>query len=247
MKARLLQLQRAFKNTGVSSLVPGFYDDPSFVKAEQEFPTLLDAYAGYCVLAAAEESSTEIKKRTVRLVSFLSPLIAAQGRNGRCLPTTLLVQRFLGAEGVWNFPQKGGIVLNFPPESKLLPKVLEPTDVGGHTFGHAWNVAPPFIIDLTIARQFYSSTEEAYISGDLLAEEVATAPISPFSERPSETIQRLFPPFSVPLAQCSISYYPYGTGGPTESFGAMTQPVLDKLTPFNLFQRFSRWKEEQLV
>ena len=247
MKARLLSLQQSFKSIGISNFIPGFYDDPSFVKAEQQSPTLLDSYAEYCVLAAAEESSTEIKKRIVRLVSFLSPLIAAQRRNGRCLPTTLLVQRFLDAEGVWNFPQKGGVVVNFPSESKLVPKVLEPTDVGGDTFGHAWNVAPPFIIDLTIARQFYSSTEEAYISGNLLAEEVATAPISLFSEHPSLTIQRLFPPFSVSLAQCSISYYPYGTGGPTESFAAMMEPMLDELTPFDLFQRFGRWKKEQLV
>lgn len=208
---------------------------------------MLDLYAEYCALAAAEESSTQIKNRIVRLVSFLSPLIAAQGGSGRCLPTTLLVQRFLDADGVWNFPQKGGVVVNFPPESKLVPKVFEPTDVGGGTYGHAWNVAPPFIIDLTIARQLYSSTEDEYICGDLFVEEVSTAPISPFSECPSETIQRLFPPFSAPLARCSISYYPYGTGGPTESFVAMTQPVLDNLPPFDLFQRFSRWKKEQLA
>lgn len=76
MSARLLQLQQAFRDIGVSSLVPGFYDDPAFVEAEQQFATLLDVYTEYCVLAAAEQSFMEIKNRIVRLVSFkvyLSP------------------------------------------------------------------------------------------------------------------------------------------------------------------------------
>ena len=51
----------------------------------------------------------------------------------RTILALLLVQRFLDAEGVWNFPQKGGVVVNFPPESKLVPRVLEPTDVGQAT------------------------------------------------------------------------------------------------------------------
>ncbi len=140
--------------------------------------------------------------------------------------------------------------MNFPPESKLAPKVLKPTeiDMNGNTFSHVWNVVPPFIVDLTISRQFYSSAEKTYITGDLLVKEAATAELlSPFPEQPSETIQRLFSRFSAPLAHCSISYYPYGTGGPTERFVEMVMPILDELKPFDLFQRFGKWKLEQLA
>ncbi|MGC2658348.1 MAG: hypothetical protein WA324_10375 [Bryobacteraceae bacterium] len=247
MNSRLRELQKVFIDLGVTRIVPGFYDDPAFIEAEQQLPELLDFYGEYCVLAAEEENRSETEERVVRLVSFLSPLLAEEGRNGRCLPTTLLVQRFLDAEGVWNFPQKGGVVVSFPSKSVLPPKVFEPTDVREGTYGHAWNVAPPFIIDLTIARQFYSSAEKRYISGNLLVSEVAAAPESAFSEFPSDQIQSLFPPFTVALAQCSISYYPYGTGGPLERFAEMKEPVLDGLTPFNLHQRFAHWKAEQPV
>jgi hypothetical protein len=159
----------------------------------------------------------------------------------------LLVQRFLDAEGVWNFPHKGGVVVHFPPESRLLPKIFEPRDVEGDTFGHTWNIARPFVIDLTIAKQFYTPAEQTHISGILLAKDVATEAEPAFSDNgpPSDTIRTLFPPFSVPLDHCSISYYPYGTGGPIEAFAEMTEPVLNGFSPFDLYSSFGRWKAEQ--
>ena len=161
------------------------------------------------------------------------------------MPTTLLIQRFLDAEGIWNFPQKGGVVVAFPANSKLPPKELYPTDSTQGTFGHTWNVAPPFVIDLTISKQFYSDAEEVYIQGSVCAKEVSTAPKPPFSESPNAIMRRLFLPFCVQLAQCSVAYYPYGTGGPEESFAAATEPVLERLTPFALFERYRRKQTEQ--
>jgi hypothetical protein len=175
----------------------------------------------------------------------LSPLIAAQGRDGRCLPTTLLLQRFLDGEGVWNFPQKGGVVVRFPTESKLPPKIFEPLDGETGTFGHAWNIAPPFVIDLTIAKQFYTSAQETHISGFvLLVRNTATEAKPAFSEHglPSARIRELFPPFSVRLDQCLISYYPYGTGGPVEKFSEVKEPLLNGLRPFDLYRIFSQRK-----
>jgi len=240
MNTRFDKLKHAFREIGIANLVPGFYDDPAFLQAEQQVPSLLDAYAEYSVLAAAMDSETEVEQKVRRVVSFLSPLVAAHGENGKCMPTTLLVQRFLDAEGIWNFPQKGGVVVAFPDGSKLPPKEWDPTDCSEGTFGHTWNVAPPFIIDLTISKQFYSAAEQPYVEGDVFVKEVSTAPNSPFDEPPSATMQKLFPPFSVHLAQCSVAYYPYGTGGPTESFTEVTEPVLDGLTPVALFERFRR-------
>lgn len=122
---------------------------------------------------------------------------------------------------------------------------FDPSEVRGGTNGHAWNVAPPFIIDLTISRQFYSSEQQPYVEGAVFVKEIVPAPTSPFDDHPpSAVMQKLFPPFSVRLGQCSIDYYPYGTGAPTEAFTEMLQPVLDGLTPFALFQRF---RSEQMA
>jgi hypothetical protein len=154
------------------------------------------------------------------------------------MPTTLLIQRFLDAEGVWNFPQKGGAVVAFPTEAGLQAKEFEPIDNSQGTFGHTWNVAPPFVIDLTIAKQFYSLEQQPHIVSTVLAKETSPASDSPFVDLPIAAMQERFPPFSVSLGQCTISYFPYGTGGPTESFSELTQPVLDGLRPFAIFERY---------
>ena len=238
MSTRFEELQETFTQNVVKKLIPGFYDDASFIEMERQVPTLLDVYAEYCHLAAGAKNQTDIEQKLRRVVSFLSPLVAAHGLDGKCMPTTLLIQRFLAAEGVWNFPQRGGVVVNFPTSSHLPRHEFDPIDVRGGTNSHAWNVAPPFIIDLTISKQFYSSEQQPHVVGAVFAKEVSAAPTSPFEDPPSAAMQKVFPPFSVPLGPCSIDYYPYGTGGPTEAFTQIQQPVLDGLTPFALFQRF---------
>lgn len=136
------------------------------------------------------------------------------------------------------FSSDGGVVVNFPTGSHLPRHEFDPKHVRGGTNGHAWNVAPPFIIDLTISKQFYSSEQQPYVVGAVLANEISAAQTSPFDDPPSAVMQKLFPPFSMRLGPCSIDYFPYGIGGPNEEFTQMQQPVLDGLTPFVLFQRF---------
>ena len=89
MNTRFGELRNAFTQIGVNNLVPGFYDDPSFIQRELQLPTLLDCYAQYCHLAAATENQATIEQKIRRVVSFLSPLVAAHGLDGKCLPTTL--------------------------------------------------------------------------------------------------------------------------------------------------------------
>ncbi len=70
-----------------------------------------------------------------------------------------------------------------------------------------------------------------------------------FSEygEPSDNIRSLFPPFTTSLISCTVSYCPYGTGGPTEAFAEMKNPLLGGLRPFDLYQRFLKWKTEPPV
>jgi hypothetical protein len=221
------------------------------LEAEKVNPSLLDDYAEYCILATTDDAYREsAEKGILRVTSFLSPLLAAEKSDGRCMPTTLLLQRFLDGEGIWNFPQKGGVVVQFPPESMLRPKLLQPQNATGGTYGHACTVAPPFrVVDLTIARQFYTPAEQGYISGDLMAKDVTaeTEPVFRECGEPGEMIRSLFSPFTASLTPCTISYYPYGTGGPTETFAEMNNPILKSLRPLDLYQAFLEWKREQPV
>lgn len=101
------ELRNAFTQIGVNNLAPGFYDDPAFIQGERQLPTLLDSYAEYCRLAAATENQASIEQKIRGVVSFLSPLVAAHGLDGKCMPTTLLVQRFLDAEGHLELSSEG--------------------------------------------------------------------------------------------------------------------------------------------
>jgi hypothetical protein len=238
MTTRFDQLRQVFTDIGVSHLIPGFYDDPAFITAERQMPDLLNLYAEYSLLAAPKENSEEIACKIRRVISFLAPLVEAHGLDGKCMPTTLLLQRFLDKEGVWNFPQIGGAVVHFPQDSGLQEHSFEPTSCDGGTYGHSWTIAPPFIIDLTITKQFYSPEEQQHVQGFILTTDRSTPPPTPFVAPPEEHIQREFPSFSVSLGTSTIAYYPYGIGGPTETFEAIQHPVLDGLAPYLLFQRF---------
>lgn len=185
---------------GITSLVPGFYDAPAFLEAEKSNQTSLDDYAEYCVLATAEDTDREsTERRILRVASFLSPCLAAEPGDGRCVPSALLLQHFLDQQGVWNFTQSGAVMVQFPLESILRPKLFSPENVPGGTYGHAWIVAPPFrVVDLTISRQFYTPHQQRYMSGDLIASDVElrAEPISSEYKEPSKKIRSLFPPIS---------------------------------------------------
>jgi len=246
MSARRDELEAAFRSIGVVRLEPGFFDEPAFLKEEENIKAngigLLDFYAEYCLETAVGEGYLENARAVVNKVkAFIGPLLAEENRDGRCMPATLLISRFLEVEGIWNFIVKGGVVVRFPTESKLAPKILEPEDGHGGTFGHTWIVAPPFdVIDLTISRQFYSPKQLGIITDDVVQErvDIEIDTMFPSHQTLSETFKERFCPRRATINGCTISYVPYGIGGPNESFPNMGQPVLGGYTPFELYKRF---------
>ena len=70
---------------------------------------------------------------------------------------------------------------------------------------------------------------------------------NPSQGEPNEKFRSLFPPFTTSLIPCNVSYYPYGTGGPSETFAEMRHPVLDGQKPFDLYQRFLEFKRKRAV
>ena len=239
MTDRKSQLEAAFIRIGVTELKPGFYDDPAFMAAERINPSLLNEYAEYCLEISKDAAYLSRARGVVqRVVAFLYPLTVADNSAGQCMPTSLLVSRFLEAEGIWNFVVKGGVIVWFPG---LAPKVMEPQDAKGGTYGHSWVVAPPFeIVDLTISRQHYAPDQQREIDGYLLSELAAPEDPYPFPQgEPEITIRSRFRPIKTELGYVSISYVPYGIGGPEESFETMRKPILRGLSPFELYKRFA--------
>jgi hypothetical protein len=246
MSDRRHELETYFQTLGVCTIKPGFFDDPAFLAAETAAGDngLLQLYAEYCLLAAVDQPYLDNARRIIqRLASFMSPLLVEEGRNGRCMPATLLISRFLELEGIWNFSVKGGVVVRFPVKSGLSPKEIEPLEVNvpGGTYAHYWVCAPPFaIVDLSITRQFYTPEEQQFLKRDLLEDHVSRETEQLFSglEQLSEQFRKTFPATRVEHDGCSISYVPIQIGGPGESFVAMPEPVLRGFRGFDLYKHF---------
>jgi hypothetical protein len=78
---RLQELLEAFEEAGISRLVPGFYNDLTFIQLERQYPDLLDLYAEYSLLAAGEQHITTIWERTERVADALGVSLSSLFRD----------------------------------------------------------------------------------------------------------------------------------------------------------------------
>ena len=219
----------------------GFFDNPAFLEAELKNKRLLEDYARYSQLVTADpEYREQTRSLITKTVAFVLTYIQADDREGLCGQIAHLLSRFLERQGIWNYVEKGGFVIEFPEYSKLPAKVFEPIFSRTQTRGHVWVVAPPFrLIDLAITRQFYEGEEEKYIPKMVIAE--AGGPASPWPFRqgpPPADLSHSFPPVLIRQGDLKLTYFPCGIGGPEESFEQMEHPSFDGMRPFDLFQKY---------
>jgi hypothetical protein len=162
---------------------PGFYDDPAFIAAERDDPTLLEAYAGYVEsLPISEQYAERVRATVAKTASFLSARLKEDGRLGACIDMSTAVSRFLERQGVWNYMVTGAVTVSFPTSSRLPSRHFWPMGSGPSTPGaaaaHAWVRAPPFgVVDLTLASQPYADGEERFLPEVVIAENVPGATI----------------------------------------------------------------------
>lgn len=163
-------LEATFMRLGCRDLVPGFYNDKAFLKAEQREPELLDRYAEY-VLARGQDADVDVEGVVRTTCDFLFTALCRHGRLGACIDISTLVSEFLGRQRVWSFVATGGARVDFPkvhsPELRMSP-ITAPDNPA--STGHAWVVAPPFqVLDLTIFLQPYPPSVLSYVPHEYVA------------------------------------------------------------------------------
>jgi len=149
--ARLRELEGVFADIGVADLVPGFYDDPAFVKAERADQRLLEAYAVYVRLRQLTPEYEETARRLVHDVSErVCRWVEEQGDGrGRCLDAANLLSRSLDRLGIWNYMIKGSFNIRAKARPDLGPRYFwtyDELEPGATATGHVWIAAPPFVI-----------------------------------------------------------------------------------------------------
>lgn len=150
----------------------GFYNDPSFIKAEKRNPSLLDKYTTFVdEQTYSEEYLNRARNIIPKLTAFMSTEVAADGRLGACVDISGHMVKMLEELGIWAYCATGLTSINF--KNKLPAQYFRPFNVD-QTVGHQWIVTPPFaVIDVTLKFQPYANNQEKFIPDFILTETVA--------------------------------------------------------------------------
>lgn len=149
------RLEKGFKSFKISPLSPAFYDHSNFIRAEQQDPTLLDAYASYVLQRPrSEDYERHVREVVPEIARVFHKSLIENGRLGACVDISGLILRTLEAEGVWAYMTKGSLTISYPENSGISNDYFYSIDQGEFTAGHSWVVAPPFdIIDVSVQLQ----------------------------------------------------------------------------------------------
>jgi hypothetical protein len=91
------------RKLGIGTAKPGFYDDPKFLAAEKNDPTLLEAYADFVESMDFEAAYLTSAERCIEYTArFLYERLVSDGRKGACIDASCVLSRFLERQGVWN-------------------------------------------------------------------------------------------------------------------------------------------------
>lgn len=163
----------------VNTSKPGFYDDPRFIELEQQDPDTLNEYARFVRgQAYTAQYLSDARAKITNTARFIYDRLVKDGRLGACVDASMVLSRFLERQGIWNYVTKGALTISFDPKSGFGPRYLSPImgPENPAVAGHAWVYAPPFeIVDITVSRQPYKSSESALIGGPIFADNTTVA------------------------------------------------------------------------
>jgi hypothetical protein len=243
-------LESDFHRRGIDTIAPGFYDHPAFLAAEREDNAFLNRYARFVDVRPYEadylrRASAEIPV----LAETLHHILVQDGRKGACVDMSGAISRILDREGFWNYSVKGSLTITFPPGSSIEPRYFRSVDTGNFVAGHAWVVAPPFLVlDVTLRQQPYKDKASEYIPDYVLATEAGTRPASvedvyspealfprgvhPAARKPSLRIldpniaqfTRVFPPRVIHSGATTLDYIPVAIGMTEEDLEGLQYP-----------------------
>jgi hypothetical protein len=141
---------------GIDTSQFGFYDQNAFVAREQENGQFLEKYAKWVdTRPRSVEYDTRARMIVPKLANFMADLFEGEGMQRSCVHVSSMMPRILDRMGVWSFALKGSFVSEVTDADLWRGQAsCDVEDFPDAERGHAWVVAPPFIIvDATIRLQ----------------------------------------------------------------------------------------------
>jgi hypothetical protein len=237
------RVAQTFRDAGIKTDKPGFYDDPRFLAIETGGrPEFLFEYGRFVCWRDYNQPYLDRAEKIIRIVAEeVHRGLVIQNLQGACVVTTMILQRILDRHGVWSCIVKGGVRLSVL-DSDIEPFTMCPIDLPappGKQNIHSWIFAPPFtVVDLTVGMQGHEPPLSLMVPKIVLAK--TTTPtvadtlnlISPQAlqiarergysaseviaqELPiyTHTISKEFSPFVITEGRALIKYVPTGFGG----------------------------------
>lgn len=150
------RIEDELSSYGIDTSKFGFYDQQAFLKQEQEDGEFLEKY-GLWVDSRPRSAEYDAQARIVvpKLANFMADLFERNGMQRSCVHVSAMMPRILDRMGIWSFGLKGSFVSEVTAADLWRGQAsLDVEDFAGAEHGHAWIVAPPFIIvDATIRLQ----------------------------------------------------------------------------------------------
>lgn len=162
--------------------LPGFYDDPNFLKNEKINNRFLNNYARFVDTQEYTTHYLDYAEKAIEIVGKeLHDQLAKDGRLGACIDMSMIYSRILERHGVWNYIVKGALTINYPPQYSIPTSYFWPVDNNDAKAGHVWIVAPPFrVVDITLKLQPYTNKKIPQILPDIvLAKDGSSTNIEP--------------------------------------------------------------------
>ncbi|MBS0503643.1 hypothetical protein ACQKJZ_01510 [Sphingomonas sp. NPDC019816] len=150
------EIDARLRGLGIDTTQFGFFDQPAFAAEEGRDGTFLDQYA---LWVQSRPRTTEYDERVraivPRLAEFLADLFERESMQRSCVHVSSMMQRILDRLGVWSFGLKGSMIAEVASADLWRGQSMcDLSDFPGAELGHAWVVAPPFmIVDGTVRLQ----------------------------------------------------------------------------------------------
>ena len=147
-KAEFDKLDARLRSIGINTDDFGFYDSLPFLNAERADPSFLEQYARWVALKPRTEAYDQrVRSIVPRLTENLARMLLRDDLQGGCITSAGMMSRMLDRLGVWSYGVIGCLTLEVA--SKGLWRgmaTVDDQDFPGAILGHAWVVAPPFVV-----------------------------------------------------------------------------------------------------
>jgi hypothetical protein len=175
--ASIQDIERDFRDSGIPTSFPGFYNHAQFVAREQKNADYLNNYASFVRGKAYNEAYLIRASRIIPAATkAVFDELTRDGRHGACVDTSGVLSKALERHGIWNFVVKGSLTITYPVKAGIPPQYFYTLDTGHYTAPHAWLFAPPFfVVDATLRYQGCTPAELRHLPEFVLADSVQPA------------------------------------------------------------------------